>query len=236
MAVETPTARLVDAHALSYTAATRHEFLSRVAAAGEAGDVAFDRWLAEDFHFVVAYLKFISILLARAPTENLGDRTEPIVAGFLTAIENISKEAQFFRSAAAEMRIPLSYSSSSLTPSTARYLAFLDRVATESTWPEALLVLWAVERIYLDSWTFAAESMPLKKGKYERFVRHWANAEFAEFVQWLEDLADAELRGKLTPKMDELFKTVVELEIAFWDSAVAEGAKEMYADEQARTR
>ncbi|KAJ3151524.1 hypothetical protein HDU89_001967 [Geranomyces variabilis] len=227
MAVETSTARLLNSHAESYAVATRHEFLSRVATAGEAGDVAFDRWLAQDFHFVVAYLKFISVVLARAPAENLGDRTEPIVAGFLTAIENISKEAHFFRSAAAEMSIPLSYSASSLTPSTARYIAFLDRVASESTWAEALLVLWAVERVYLDSWTFAAESMPLKKGKYERFVRHWANAEFAEFVQWLEGLADAEVRGALTPKMNELFKNVVELEIAFWDSAVAEGAKDI---------
>ncbi|KAJ3148345.1 hypothetical protein HDU86_007454 [Geranomyces michiganensis] len=230
-AVASTTARLLQAHATPYAAATRHHFLSRVASAGEAGDVAFDRWLGQDFHFVVAYLKFIAALLARAPAENLGDRAQPIITGFLTAIENISKEAQFFRSAAGEMCIPLSYSASSLTPTTARYIEFLDRVASEATWAEALLVLWAVERVYLDSWTFAAEAMPLKKGKYERFVRHWANAEFAAFVQWLEEIADAELRGALTPEMDELFKNVVELEIAFWDSAVAEGAKDLSADE-----
>ncbi|KAI8822251.1 uncharacterized protein EV422DRAFT_526199 [Fimicolochytrium jonesii] len=243
----TPTATLLATHADQYKKATNHLFLASVAharttrktVAAEEGSVdvrvddAFARWLTQDFHFVNAYLKFLSGVLARVPTECGEDSAEALTEGFLKAIGNISAEALFFRTAGAPLGITLDYTHATLHPTTARYLSFLERIVSSASWPAALVALWAVERVYLDSWTYASERMPLmnaKELKYAHFVRHWANAEFRGFVEWLEEIADAavvrafeggvEMKEKLEAEIDAVFKEVVELEIAFWDMAL----------------
>ncbi|KAI8908688.1 hypothetical protein DFJ77DRAFT_472969 [Powellomyces hirtus] len=216
----TVTAQLLTRNADAYSLATHHAFLSKVA--HSTADRAFERWLTQDFHFVVAYLKFLSTVLARVPTHvATSAAAEPLVKGFVDAIESIAQEARFFRDRAATMNIELTYTAESMTPTTQTYLAFLDTVAREGTWAETLVALWAVEKVYLDSWTFAAEAMPLNRpNKYDRFIRHWANAEFARFVTWLETIANDATGPLLAPGVEKVFQTVVHLEIAFWDAAL----------------
>lgn len=53
--------------------------------------------------------------------------------------------------------------------------------------------------------------MPLNRtNKYERFIKHWANAEFEAFVGWLEKIAN-EVTPETTPEIENVFKTVVEV-------------------------
>lgn len=78
-----------------------------------------------------------------------------LVNGFLTAIENISKEAQFFRETSASMGISLQYTDDSIGTTTKKYIEFLMNVANEGSWSEALITLWAVEKVHFCYFMFA---------------------------------------------------------------------------------
>ncbi|KNC96453.1 uncharacterized protein SPPG_08045 [Spizellomyces punctatus DAOM BR117] len=215
--------RLLQKYSDRYKDAVNHVFLKRVA--DSTADEAFEKWLIQDFHFVVAYLKFLSIVLSRVPSDASPETAEGLTKGFLSALGEISKEALFFRDQASSMNIKLGYTDDSLGETFRKYIDYLIKVANESSFPEVLITLWAVEKVYLDSWSYAAELVPLNRpNKYDRFIKHWANADFAKFVGWLETIAN-DATPEITPEIEDAFRTVVEFEVQCWDTAL--GTKDM---------
>ncbi|KAJ3020863.1 hypothetical protein HKX48_000093 [Thoreauomyces humboldtii] len=220
----TPAQLLLAEHAEAYRLATQHPFLHHVA--NNNADKAFERWLTQELHFIIGYIRFLTTVLSRVSAEAPAGEAEGIIKGLLATIEGMTKEAQFFLERGSAMAITFGYTDDTMNAVTRRYLAFLTGVAEDSSWAETLVTMWIVEKVYLDSWTYAAEIQPLSlPNKYERFIKHWANAEFAALVSWLEGLA-CQAAPKVSPEVNDVFKTVLTLELEFWDAALSEGNDE----------
>ncbi|KAJ3055295.1 hypothetical protein HK097_010952 [Rhizophlyctis rosea] len=213
------TNELLARNAAAYKQAVNHRFLKGVAE--QTANESFQAWLSQDLHFVLGYIKILSLTLARVPKEAKPGKAESDLVGFATAIGSITEEFAFFREQAKIHDIPLTYTDDTIGPVTRRYIEYLTKLATEGSYAELLTGVWAAERIYLDSWSYAAESTPLNKtNKWQKFINHWTKPDFVAFVNWLEGLTD-EAAGEVSEKVDNVFKAIIQLEVEFWDAAVA---------------
>ncbi|MDG4824886.1 hypothetical protein O7635_23805 [Asanoa sp. WMMD1127] len=186
---------LLDRHADAWTAATRHPFLTGVRD-GTLPAEAFAAWLVQDHHFVADLLVFQARLLARAPRP-----AQAVLAAGLVALVD---ELSWFEDRAAQHGLDLATAPGSATLAYRDLLGRLDAAPV----PQALVGLWAIERAYLDAWTFAAPGAPA----YREYVAHWTAPAFADYVAGLAAAAgDA---GD-----DEVFRAVAAAETAFWDAA-----------------
>ncbi len=187
-----------------WTRATTHSFLAAVRD-GSIPRPAFDAWLVQDHHFVGDLLRFQARLLARAPRQ-----AQPVLAAGAVALVD---ELAWFEQHAGARGLDLT---AARLPATAAYAELLHRLDCEPV-PAALAALWAIERIYLDAWSFARPGAE----PYREFVEHWTTPEFGAYVDALADAADAELAtaGLETPA-DPVVAAVVAAECAFWDMAM----------------
>ncbi|KAJ3040291.1 hypothetical protein HDV00_011171 [Rhizophlyctis rosea] len=209
---------LLAKHAAAYKEAVNHQFLVQVAE--QTADKSFEAWLSQDLHFVLGYIKIVSLTLARVPRDADPKKAESDAAGFARAIGSMCEEFAFFREQAAHHNIQLHYTDDSVGPVTRRYIDYLTKLANEGTYAELLMGVWAAERIYLDSWSYAGEKTPLNKpNKWQTFINHWTEPDFVKFVTWLEGLAD-EAAGEVTEKVEKVFQTIIQLEVDFWSAAV----------------
>jgi thiaminase/transcriptional activator TenA len=192
--------RLLERHADRWSRATRHPLLVAVRE-GDLAPAAFDTWLAQDYQFVAALLRFQARLLGRAPRF-----AQVVVADGVTGLV---EELSWFEHLAAQRDIDLT---AAPRPATIAYDQLLDELDTVD-FPVALTMLWAVERTYLDAWSFAAPGAP----EYRDVVEHWTTPAFAAYVEALA-VAATDARPDKAAVEDYLPK-VMEAEIAFWDMA-----------------
>lgn len=167
---------------------------------------AFDTWLAQDYLFVADLLRFQSRLLGRAPRPAQG-----VLAAGATALV---AELDWFEAQAATRDLDLR---TSPLPATVAYGRLLDRL-DGSDFAVALAMLWALERTYLDAWSYAAPGAPI----FRPFVTHWTTPEFGAYVTALQAAADDALRGRRdvdAALVDAIFAEVIEAEVTFWDMA-----------------
>jgi len=202
-------AHLPQRHPAAWSRATRHPFLAAVGD-GTVPEAAFDGWLVQDYRFVRDLLCFQARLLARAPRP-----AQPVLAGGAVGLVD---ELAWFEGQAAARRLELGGGSLAATDA---YTALLRRLDGEDT-AVALVGLWALERIYLDAWSYASPGAPA----YREFVEHWTAPQFAAYVGSLEVVADAAVgaAGAAGAAGAEsgaaaVFAEVVEAETRFWDMA-----------------
>jgi thiaminase/transcriptional activator TenA len=193
-------ANLPGRHEAAWARATRHPFLSAVSD-GSLPGAAFDLWLVQDYHFVTDLLRFQARLLARAP--------RPAQAVLAAGAAGLVDELGWFEQQAAERHLDLA---TDRLPATVAYGRLLGRLDAADV-PVALAMLWTVERVYLDAWSYAAPGAPA----YRDFVAHWTTPEFTEYVTRLEAVADDVLRRG--EDLDASFTEVVAAEARFWDMA-----------------
>lgn len=191
-------------HPAAWARATRHPFLAAVAA-GILPEPAFRTWLVQDYLFLSDLLRFQARLLARTPRV-----AQAVLAAGVTALVD---ELSWFEKVAVEHHLDLSAARLPATVAYDRLLVGLD----DAPVPEALAMLWALERVYLDAWSFAAPGA----APYQDFVTHWTTPQFATYVAELAVAANAVLAGTDPSGMDRQFTAVVEAEAAFWDMAWA---------------
>lgn len=183
--------------------ATRHEFLDAVRN-GSLPEAAFDRWLTQDYRFVALLLRFQARLLARSPRP-----AQAVLVGGAAALVD---ELSWFERLAAARGLDLA---GPPLPATEAYGRLLERLDA-ATFPVAVTSLWALERVYLDAWTYAAPGAPA----YREYVEHWTTPQFGEYVAELERAADGALGDEPEPAdLEPSFREVVEAEVAFWDMA-----------------
>lgn len=160
-----PVADLPRRHSDAWLRATRHPFLVAVRD-GTVPATAFVEWLVQDYRFVGDLLRFQARLLARAPRG-----AQPVLArGAVALVEEL---AWFERQAAVG---GLDLDAEALT-ATAAYATLLQRLDSADV-PVALVGLWALERSYLDAWSYASPGAP----PYREFVEHWTTPQFAAYV------------------------------------------------------
>jgi len=187
-------------HATSWSHATHHPFLAAVRD-GTIPEAAFEAWLVQDYRFVSDLLVFQGRLLARAPRP-----AQAVLAGGAVALVD---ELAWFEEQAAARRLDLG---TPAMPATAAYAVLLGRL-DDADVAVALAALWALERVYLDGWSFAAPGAPA----YREFVAHWTTPQFAAYVDALEQAADDAVGTALGGSdLDAVFAEVVDAESRFW--------------------
>jgi thiaminase len=188
-------ASLLLKHEASWVRATRHPFLVAVRD-GSLPEQAFDTWLAQDYLFVLDLVRFQTRLAARAPEFAL-----PVLT---TGAAALADELAWFERHASARRLDLN---AVPLPATIAYRELLGRL-DDATFPAAMTALWALERAYLDAWSFAAPG----SDPYREFVEHWTAPEFDAYVEALQVAADER-------PDDTLLGEVIEAEERFWDMA-----------------
>ena len=198
-----PVAALLLSSADAWSRATAHPFLAAVRD-GTLPAGAFDTWLVQDHHFVSDLLWFQARLLARAP--------RPAQTVLASGAVGLVQEIEWFETIAGQRALRLGAQRQPATTAFADLLSRLDAAPVA----QALVALWAIERAYLDAWSFAAPGAPA----YCAFVAHWTTPEFADYVTGLEGAADDSTTSD-PHDIDAVFADVALAEAHFWDMAWA---------------
>ncbi|PPK97784.1 thiaminase/transcriptional activator TenA [Kineococcus xinjiangensis] len=186
----------------SWAAATQHPFLDAVRE-GDLPAAAFDTWLVQDHLFVTDLLHFQARLLARAPRE----ARAVLAAGCVAVVEELA----WFEEQAGSRSLDLAAAPLPATSAYAVLLQGLDAAGPD----EALLALWALERVYLEAWTHASPSTA-----YGPFVEHWTTPGFAAYVAELEAVAAAAVTRLSADEAVRTVETVLRHEVDFWSMAL----------------
>jgi thiaminase/transcriptional activator TenA len=173
---------------------------------------AFERWLVQDYLFVLDGLTFQSRLIARAPR-----RDQALLIGGLAALE---AELGWFEEKAEERGLALD---APRHPTNAAYGEFLASLE-DKPYPATITSLWALEFAYLEAWRNAAPGHP----DYREFVERWTTPEFADYVSGLERAADIALDKATSEEQwraETSFLEVARLEKDFWEMAFSGGGE-----------
>ena len=199
---------LIDRHREAWQSATKHPFLDG-AREGSLSQNAFETWLVQDYLFVTDGLAFQSHIVARAPRRDQG-----LLINGLAALE---AELGWFEEQAGRWNLKLDTSRHSTTEA---YRDFLNSLEPDA-YPTKITALWALERVYLESWRNAAPGHP----DYREFVEHWTTPEFAVYVAGLGEAADDALEAadeSERERAEAAFVEIVRLEREFWEMAIEE--------------
>jgi len=237
------TARLLAKHTKEWTKATQHPFLVEVGQGIISAD-ALTKWCRQDYLYAsVGYVKFTSSLLSRIPMfpNPPTDSTSPLFRTYAEAIpvlisslSQIKIEVELFLSTAAEHGLDL-FPSHGVMPDTGllggyegttkAYVDALIATGSNASVEEGLVMLWAMEKCYLDSWLFAKSHQSSSKSHVavakacRTFTDNWTSPDFQQFVQQCADLVNGlelDSRPDIAQKCEDVFKYVVWLEQRFW--------------------
>ncbi|OCH89653.1 heme oxygenase-like protein [Obba rivulosa] len=211
-----------------YSAATEHPFLT-AAGNGSVPPSQLSLYLSQDRLYAAhAYPRFIGHLLASVPFSSLDPldsaaerRNQRIVAILSYALQNVVREAKFFEETASCYGLELEGWKE--RKATRDYTAEMARIGSEGSIEDGLVFLWAMEKVYLDAWSYvgslASDAVVSGSPAVTALVANWTNPEFVRFVDDLADLVDS---LNIKPGSDgyyraeEIWARVVELEEAFW--------------------
>jgi thiaminase/transcriptional activator TenA len=195
--------------------ATRHGFV-RELGSGELADAAFRRYLVQDYTFVDALTSLVGHTAGHAPTVEA--RVE--LGDFLTTVG--TDENDYFQRSFDALDVPeADREDPDLHPVTRAFEDLLGRAA-RAGYAEALAVLVAVEWVYLEWATAAAEGDRPDRFYLDEWIDLHAVPAFREFVGSIRERLDAvgpELSRRRQRRVDRLFRRAVELEVAFFDAA-----------------
>jgi thiaminase/transcriptional activator TenA len=177
----------------------------------------FAHWVRQDYRFLVEYCRLFGLAAARAPDlETLARFADLLQATART-------EMDLHRASAAELGIDArELEAAPMAPTTRAYTDFLVRVAATGDYAElaaALLpCMWGFAEI---GGALAARGEP-PEPRYARWVRTYADPEFAALAAWCRELVDRLAGGAdaaLRRRMEEAFLTSSRYEYLFWDMA-----------------
>ncbi|KIY46018.1 heme oxygenase-like protein [Fistulina hepatica ATCC 64428] len=180
-------------------------------------------WLAQDKIYAQAYPRFIADLMTRMHPDPPPHADNVL----LHALQNITRELGFFNS--AEIPAFLRETTWQERKATRDYTAEMYRMSNDASQGEALVFLWAMEKVYLDVWTgvrqafedikgFSTQTEPANVNQTTQactaFAAHWSSPDFADFVEELATLVNG--LNISQEKAESVWRRVLELEVAFW--------------------
>ncbi|UZJ52443.1 hypothetical protein CBS101457_001763 [Exobasidium rhododendri] len=224
----------------SYAKATQHSFL---VSAGklQLSSASLQAWLTQDrLYALCGYSIFLGLLISRCPAP-IASPTDPAsrlhrkrLTVFAGAMANIDREVGFFEEVARSNNLDLGAAKDKglnlLNPVTRGYIDYMIAVASRGTFEEALVLLWAMEKLYLDAWTFAsshlpspvpASSDPGPSRALLSLIPNWSSPDFQAFVNDLTDLVDEldiSLDSEIGKKVAEVWKITLWYEERFWEA------------------
>ncbi|MGW0175603.1 thiaminase II/PqqC family protein [Rhodococcus sp. NPDC003322] len=174
---------------------------------GTLPEAAFDRWLLEDHAFVVEFRRFLGGVLSLAPDE----RSRDVIAGGIAAL---TSELDLFR---AELeRRGLDRHGHRPSDGCIAYTSFM-LASLHDGYDVASVVLYGIEKAYLDAWTTVRQRAADAESRYREFIDNWSAAPFATYV---EDLGALLGEGEPTDAQRTAFGRVAVFEEQFWDALV----------------
>ncbi|KEP53014.1 TENA/THI-4 family protein [Rhizoctonia solani 123E] len=216
----------------AYIAATNHPFLKQ-AGEGTLPASTLAHWLYQDRIYAShAYPRFVGLLIAKIPfeTRDLASfrsevtRAESVNRQILECLSfslvNIVQEVKFFETTAGSIEVQNSSEIEIERLETRNYTAEMARVASLGTLEEGLVFLWAMEKMYLDAWTFASKQTGQSRSKgLDAFITNWTSDAFKKFVDDLEKLVNLlgiEPGSDSWRRAEVTWNRVIELEEGFW--------------------
>jgi thiaminase (transcriptional activator TenA) len=177
----------------------------------------FRHWVRQDYRFLVEYCRLFGLAAARAPD------LETLVR-FADLLQATARtEMDLHRAYASELGIaPAALEREPMAPTTRAYTDFLVRVAATGDFAElaaALLpCMWGFSEI---GQRLAAQGLPAEP-RYAKWVRMYADPEFATLAAWCRELVDRLAAGAddaTRRRMEESFLTSSRYEYLFWEMA-----------------
>ena len=213
---ESPSTRLRRLADPIWEAQHQHPFV-RALGAGNVDHKRFERWLRQDYLFLVEYARLLALAAARAPDLE----TMRKLADLLQA--TLSIEMDLHRSYVADFGITAAdLEAETIAPTTRAYTDFLLRTATLGDFAELVAALlpcmWGFSEI---GRRLAAGPRPADE-RYARWVEMYAAPEFAGLADWCRDLLDrvaGDLQGEAAERVEAAFLTSSRYEYLFWDMA-----------------
>jgi thiaminase/transcriptional activator TenA len=197
-----------------WAAATEHWFV-RELGDGTLADAAFRRYLVQDYAFVDALTSLVGHAAGHAPTIE----ARVALADFLGTVG--TDENDYFQRSFDALDIPeADRVAPDLLPVTRAFEDLIGRAA-RAGYAESLAVLVAVEWVYLEWATAAAEGDRPDRFYLDEWIDLHAVDGFREFVGWLREQLDAvgpALSPRRERRVDRCFGRAVELEVAFFDA------------------
>ncbi|CAL1699338.1 unnamed protein product [Somion occarium] len=211
-----------------YSTATEHDFLS-AAGKGTLSKDLLSVFLSQDRLYAAhAYPKFIGRVLASVPfstfdpidsdKERFNQRVVKTLSG---ALQNVIREANFFSDTAKKYGLQLEGWRE--RKATRDYTAEMARIASTGRLEDGLIFLWAMERVYLDAWSYVSSLKGTSQGPVSdalaELVHNWTNEEFIIFVDELAELVnslDVKPGSDAWVRAEDIWGRVIELEEAFW--------------------
>lgn len=199
-----------------WAAQLEHPFV-RELAAGTLDPGIFERWLRQDYRYLLDYARVFAIAGTRADDEE----TMTHLVGVAHSI--LRDEMDLHRELAADYGLsPTDLESVEKAPTCVAYTNYLLRTAYEDSLAEISAAIYPCGRGYLD----VAEHMAtLADGdhRYTPFIEKYTGEAFREAVTWMEIFVDdcAERYPDRRADMHKAFLTSARLEHAFWEMAYA---------------
>lgn len=157
---------------------------------------AFDRWLVQDYLFVLGFTRFAALAAARTPRPG-----QSLLIGGLAALD---LELGWFEGHAEERGLDLA---SAPHPTCRRYVDFLIAAAYSQPFEVVLAIFYGVEVAYTVAWG-KLES----RGPYAEFIGRWTHPDFVDYVRQLAKLTAAHPH----PGQQAAFNEVMRHEHDFW--------------------
>jgi thiaminase/transcriptional activator TenA len=187
--------RLVSGCGELWEVATHADFLDAVGA-GTLPELAFHRWLVQDYFFAKHALFLQAIAVARTPRPD----NKPLIAGLVA----FDAELDWFETNLARRGLRLD---APMHPVCRRYTDFFISASFTQPFEVLLAIIFGEEVTYLGGWS-ALEP----KGQYADFIQRWSNPGFVAYVRSLADLC----RKHPHPDAQDYFNETLRHERDFW--------------------
>ena len=176
----------------------------------------FRHWVRQDYRFLVEYCRLFGLAAARAPDLDTLVR----FADLLQATART--EMDLHRAYAAELGIaPADLEREPMAPTTRAYTDFLVRVAATGDFAELAAALLPCMWGFSEIGQALARRLPAEP-RYAKWVRMYADPEFAALAGWCRELVDRLAAGAgdaTCRRMEEAFLTSSRYEYQFWEMA-----------------
>jgi len=198
------TAILFEKHQTLLNDAIKHPFLKLIQQ-GKLEDKEFNRWLQQDYAFVLEFTRLVASLLEEAPSSHF--------VFIIDGLKAISNEKLWFEEELKKRNLSLD---PKIHENCFEYLDFLKKMR-KSTYSMKLFSIFAIEYVYERAW-----DLGLSEGPYEKISKRWNNNDFSIYVKKLESITNDEIQkaDSLQEKeIDNAFQNIMILEKKFWDMA-----------------
>ncbi|TIA91068.1 hypothetical protein E3P99_01250 [Wallemia hederae] len=201
-----------------YIQATQHPFLAQLGKA-QIDPKALQSFLNQDRVFALGYCKWLAMIAARIPLleQSSKPNTHDVDSLHLMsfAISNGLREVNMFPNTLASLN--LEYRAVEANAACFDYVQYLYQLDNND---DAIVALWALEKVYLDGWGYAKSLDTSRSSPYSELLDNWTCEQFVHFVDTDLKAQVERIQSTDTRRFDDIFASICRLEIAFWEQSL----------------